>query len=44
MGNFNGDKTDEFILPDGTDLGDPASFTEEDIFNDFGKLCKKIFS
>lgn len=43
MGNFNGDKTDEFILPNGTQLADPAGFTEEEIYNQYGNECTITF-
>ena len=39
MGNFNDDNTDEFITPNGTNLGDSTTFTEEQIFNSYGNLC-----
>ncbi|XP_055997522.1 uncharacterized protein LOC125648181 [Ostrea edulis] len=38
MGNFDGNKTNDFILPNGTILTGNASKTERDIFYKFGHL------
>ncbi|XP_052780549.1 mucin-like protein [Mya arenaria] len=40
VGNFDGNDTNEFQLPDGTDLGDPAGFTEEQIYNQYGTMWR----
>ncbi|XP_052261338.1 mucin-like protein [Dreissena polymorpha] len=40
MGNFNGNKNDEFIKPDGTSLGNSSAFTEQQIFEQYGNLWK----
>ena len=39
MGNFNGEKSDDFSLPDGTNVGNASAFTEQEIY-DFGRNCK----
>ena len=40
LGNFNSDLSDEFILPNGTSLGN-QNLTESEIFYEFGQKCKK---
>lgn len=35
LGNYNGDKDDDFVLPDGTVL--PSNITERDVFEQFGQ-------
>lgn len=40
MGNFNGNKSDDFILPDGTVLAANDTNTERKIFENFGRECK----
>ena len=42
MGNFNADPTDDAILSDGTNLGDPNGYTEEQLYTQFGLPCKKL--
>ncbi|CAL1533923.1 unnamed protein product, partial [Lymnaea stagnalis] len=37
LGNFNGDKTDDFVLPDGTILTATQTDTERKIFENFGR-------
>ncbi|XP_059143723.1 mucin-like protein [Physella acuta] len=41
LGNFNGIKTDEFILPNGQVL--PSNLSEREIYYQFAKQCNKIF-
>lgn len=40
MGNFDGNKTNDFILPNGTMLLQNATNTERKIFYNFGQICK----
>ena len=40
MGNFDGDKTNEYILPNGTILDSDDTDTERKIYNTFGQKCK----
>jgi hypothetical protein len=40
MGNFDGNKTNDFILPNGTVLTGNTTTTERDIFYNFGHSCK----
>lgn len=40
MGNFDGNNTNEFILPNGTMLPQNATNSERKIFYNFGRLCK----
>ena len=39
LGNFNGKKTDEFMLPNGAVLHE--NITERQLFEEFGKACKQ---
>lgn len=32
MGTFDGDTTNDFMLPDGTSYGDPTTMTEEQAY------------
>ena len=38
LGYYNGDTTDDFLLPNGTFL--PSNLTEKEIYEQFGLLCK----
>jgi hypothetical protein len=40
MGNFDGNKTNEYILPNGTILDSGDTDTERKIYNNFGQKCK----
>lgn len=40
MGNFDGNKTNDFILPNGTMLPHNATNSEKKIFYNFGQQCK----
>lgn len=40
MGNFDGNKTNDFILPNGTSLPENATNSERNIYYKFGQLCK----
>lgn len=42
MGNFDGNDSNDFILPNGTVLDENATKTERDIFFNFGQHCKFI--
>ena len=42
MGNFNSDPTDDAILSDGTNLGNPNSLSEAELYTQFGLPCKKL--
>lgn len=42
MGNFDGNESNDFILPNGTVLDENATKTERDIFFNFGQHCKFI--
>lgn len=44
MGNFDGNATNEFILPNGILLDGNATKTERDIYFNFGQKCKKKIS
>lgn len=44
MGNFDGNATNEFILPNGTLLDENATKTERDIYFNFGQKCKLLVS
>lgn len=40
MGNFDGNSTNDFILPNGTILYGSEVDTERGIYNNFGQLCE----
>ena len=40
MGNFDGNKTNDFILPNGTSLPENATNSERKIYYNFGQHCK----
>jgi hypothetical protein len=40
MGNYNGDITDDFVLPDGSSAGNPTALTEQQVYTQFGNQCK----
>ena len=40
LGNFNGVKDDDFVLPDGTTLS--SNLTDRQIYEDFGPNCKSV--
>ena len=40
MGNYNDDSSDDFQLPDGTQLTSDQTNTERKIFENFGRECK----
>lgn len=42
MGNFDGNDSNDFILPNGTVLDENSTKTERDIFFNFGQHCKFI--
>lgn len=42
MGNFDGNDSNDFILPNGTVLNENSTKTERDIFFNFGQHCKFI--
>lgn len=42
MGNFDGNATNDFVLPNGTFLDENATRTERNIYNNFGQKCKHI--
>lgn len=44
MGNFDGNATNEFILPNGTLLDENATKIERDIYFNFGQKCKLLIS
>lgn len=41
MGNFDGDKNNDFLLPDGSTLTGSAVNSERNIYNNFGQKCKQ---
>lgn len=41
MGNFDGNNTNDFILPDGSTLPESAVSSERNIYNNFGQKCKQ---
>lgn len=43
MGNFDGNPTNDFILPNGTILNKNSTRTEREIYNNFGQQCKISF-
>lgn len=43
MGNFDGNSTNDFILPNGTTLDADDVKSERQIYNNFGQLCKFLF-
>lgn len=43
MGNFDGNPTNDFILPNGTILNKNSTKTEREIYNNFGQQCKISF-
>lgn len=43
MGNFDGNSTNDFILPNGTTLDADGVKSERQIYNNFGQLCKFLF-
>jgi hypothetical protein len=43
MGNFDGNSTNDFILPNGTFLNPQDVDTEREIYNNFGQFCKHLF-
>lgn len=40
LGNFDGNRNNDFILPDGTVLHDNDTNTERKIFFNYGQKCK----
>lgn len=42
MGNFDGDATNDFVLPNGTFLDKNATRTERNIYNNFGQKCNQL--
>lgn len=42
MGNFDGDATNDFVLPNGTFLDINATRTERNIYNNFGQKCNHM--
>lgn len=44
MGNFDGNPTNDFILPNGTILNKNSTKTERDVYNNFGQQCKISFN
>lgn len=42
MGNFDGDKDNDFILPDGTTLPKSEVENERNIYYNFGQKCKHM--
>lgn len=44
MGNFDGNPTNDFILPNGTILNKNSTKTERDVYNNFGQQCKVSFN
>jgi hypothetical protein len=42
MGNFDGNSTNDFILPNGTILDETKMQKEKDIYFDFGQQCKLL--
>lgn len=42
MGNFDGNSTNDFILPNGTILYGSEVDTERKIYNNFGQLCEYL--
>ena len=40
MGNFDGNKANEYILPNRTILDSDDTDTEREIYNNFGQNCK----
>lgn len=43
MGNFDDIESNDFMLPNGTELDENATKTERDVFYNFGQHCKFIF-
>ena len=43
MGNFDGNKSNDFVLPNGTILNENQTKTERQIYINFGQLCKDRF-
>lgn len=43
MGNFDGNSTNDFILPNGTTIDADDVKSERQIYNNFGQLCKFLF-
>ena len=41
MGNFDGNKSNDFVLPNGTTLNENQTKTERQIYYKFGQLCKE---
>jgi hypothetical protein len=44
MGNFDGNSTNDFVLPNGTILYGSDVNTERGIYNNFGQLCKSCWN
>lgn len=44
MGNFDGNPTNDFILPNGTILNKNLTKTERNVYNNFGQQCKIFFN
>lgn len=40
MGNFDGNSTNDFVLPNNTILDNDETNTERKIYNNFGQKCK----
>ena len=43
LGNFNGNKSDDLILPDGTPIDASQSLNDSFIYHQFGEHCKSKF-
>lgn len=43
MGNFDGIKSNDFVLPNGSILDEGKTNTERQIFYNFGQLCKPLW-
>lgn len=43
MGNFDDIESNDFMLPNGTELDENATKSERDVFYNFGQHCKFIF-
>ena len=42
MGNFDDIETNDFMLPNGTELDENSTRTEREIFNNFGQQCNYL--
>lgn len=43
LGNYNGDSSDDFQLPNGTSIYKNINATEREIYYNFGQKCRKCF-